>query len=202
MIKVNLLSSGSRGGAQGAGASSGPVESSDEEKEIQKQGALKLFIILLPAVGLFLYESQHIPTLNGEKAQLQRTLVELKSYNSKTEAGFREIKRFKEDQARIQQRIEALQKLSKSRTNEIKILKLLADVIPERAWLTSVSVRDGRANIVGLAVANADVSNFVEKLKSNILVADLQLVRINEERIENGPPLTRFEFMCVLEGRK
>ncbi len=198
MIKVNLLTRATR---PVDGATSN-LETLGDEKEIQKQGIVKLILILLPAIGLYTLEMTTIPALQSERGRLQTSLNSLKSFNAGAEAAVREIKKFKEDEERIQKRIEALQKLSKSRTNEIKILKLLADVIPEKAWLNSVNVSQNRANIVGLAVSNADVNNFAEKLKSNILVADLQLVRIAEERLDNGAPLTRFEFNCLLESRK
>lgn len=199
MIKINLLT---MSGVRATPGAAGEVESLTDQKEIQKQGLIKLVLILLPAIGLYIYESQSIPALTSERAHLQANLNDLKSYNSKAEASVREIKKFKTDEDRIQKRIEALQKLSKSRTSEIRILKLLADVIPEKTWLSSVNIIQNRANIVGLAVNNSDVNNFAEKLKSNILVADLQLVRIAEERIASGPSLVRFEFNCLLEGRK
>ncbi len=198
MIKVNLLT-------KGTGAPTGDpsnIESSGDEKEVQKQGLVKLILILLPAIGLYTYEATTIPGLQADRSRLQTSLNGLKAFNAGAEAAVREIKKFKEDEERIQKRIEVLQKLSKSRTNEIKILKLLADIIPEKAWLNSVNISQNRANIVGLAVNNVEVNNFAEKLKSNILVADLQLVRIAEERLDNGAPLTRFEFNCLLESRK
>lgn len=198
MIKVNLLT-------RGAIATDGArrdVEIVGDDKEVQKQGLVKLILILLPAIGLYTFQMTTIPGLEADKGRLQKSLADLKTYNSGAEAAVREIKKFKEDEERIQKRIEVLQKLSKSRTSEIKILKLLADVIPEKAWLNSVNISQNRANIVGLAVNNTEVNNFAEKLKSNILVADLQLVRIAEERLDNGAPLTRFEFNCLLEGRK
>lgn len=198
MIKVNLLTSTNRT----LNASSDFQESPADQKEIQKQGLVKLILILIPVLGLYAYEFQNIPTLAAERARLQSTLSTLKSYNSRAEASVREVKNFKQGEEKIQKRIEALEKLSKSRTNEIKILKLLGDVIPARAWLNSVVIGQGRANIVGLALTNSDVNGFADRLKSNILVADLQLVRIAEERIDNGPPLTRFEFNCLIERRK
>ena len=185
-----------------SGMGGGTVETIVDQKELQKQGLVKLVLIMLPAVALYAYEAQSIPTLVSERGALRSSLSNLKSYNSKSEASVREIKKFKSDENRIQQRIEALQRLSKSRTNEIKILKLLGDVIPEKAWLNTVTIAQNRVNIVGLAMNNSEVNNFSEKLKSNILVADLQLVRIAEERVENRPPLTRFEFNCLLENRK
>ncbi len=198
MIKINLLTAG----VQSSAGASTIDETFSNDNEIQKQGLVKLILILLPAIGLFTYQMTTIPGLEADKGRLQVSLAGLKSFNAGAEAAVREIKKFKEDEERIQKRIEVLQKLSKSRTNEIKILKLLADVIPEKAWLNSVNISQNRANIVGLAVNNGEVNNFAEKLKSNILVADLQLVRIAEERLDNGAPLTRFEFNCLLESRK
>ena len=113
MITVNLLTSAHKISAGGEGLS----ESELDEKEIRKQGIVKLILILLPAIGLYVYELKTIPKLQSERSHLQVSLNDLKSYNAKAESSVREIKKFKEDEERIQKRIEALQKLSKSRTN-------------------------------------------------------------------------------------
>lgn len=191
MIKINLLTR-----AKGIG-----LELALDDQVIKKQGLLRLLIIFLPAVGLYLYEFHTIPKLRSERTNLQTRLSELKSYNTKREDSVREIKKFKEDEARIQQRIAALEKLQKDRSNEVKLLKLFAEVMPEKAWLSQIEMKDGKARLVGLALTNNDVSTLAERLKSNILVAELQLNDIREEKVE-GVSLMKFDFTCLLEAKK
>jgi hypothetical protein len=50
-------------------------------------------------------------------------------------------------------------------------------------------------------MTNPDVSTLAERLKSNILVAELQLNDIREEKLD-GVPLMKFDFTCVLEANK
>jgi type IV pilus assembly protein PilN len=191
MIKINLLAGGRAAG----------VEMVADEQVLKKQAITKLLVIFIPAVGLYLYESHNIPELLGEKARLQSSLSEMQAYNTKREESVKEIKKFKEDEARIQQRISALEKLQKDRANEVKLLKLFADVIPEKAWLTSVDMRGGKARLVGLALTNNDVSTLAERLKSNILVAELQLNDIREDKVE-GVSVVKFDFTCLMEAKK
>jgi type IV pilus assembly protein PilN len=191
MIKINLLSQ-----AQSSG-----VDVALDDQTAQKQGAIKLVMILLPALGLFLYQEQNIPSLQARLSDIQNQLGVLKSFNTQKEESVNEIKKFKEDEARIQKRIAALERLQKNRNIEAKLLKLFSDIMPEKAWLTQVEIKDGRARLNGLAYTNNDVNSLAERLKSNILVAELQLNDIREEKIE-GVLLMKFDFTCLLEARK
>lgn len=191
MIKINLLSKAERAG----------VELALDDQSAQKQGALKLGMMLLPAVLLFIYEGQNIPSLNAQKVNIQNQLAALKNFNTQREESVNEIKKFKEDEARIQRRIAALEKLQKNRNAEARLLKLFSDVMPEKAWLTQVDIKGGKAKLQGLAYTDADVSVLAERLKSNILVAELGLNELREEKVDNVN-LYRFEMTCTLEGRK
>jgi type IV pilus assembly protein PilN len=189
LIKINLLRTAEQ------------AQVMSDDSTIRRQGLSKLLLLILPVAAMYAYESYRIPELNSERNRTSATLEELRSYNTKREESVREIKKFKEDESRIQQRIAALEKLQKDRTNEVKVLKLMADVMPEKAWLTQVDIRNGKARISGLALTNNDVSTLAERLKSNILVAELQLNDIREDKVE-GTPLMRFDFTCLLEARK
>lgn len=197
MIRINLLAN--RPTAEAAAGSAGETL---DDKQIRNQALLKLFIVILPAVVLFLYENQRVPELIQKKAQLSNELAELTAYNAKSETAVNEIKKFKDDETRIQNRIAALEKLQRDRTVEIKFLKLVSDVIPERAWLTKVEMKAGKARVLGFAFSNREVSTFVDKLKSNILISELALHEIKEEPSNGGDPLMKFDFTCKLESKK
>ncbi len=191
MIKINLLSQ-----AQSSG-----VEVALDDQTAQKQGIFKLILILLPAAVLFVYQGQRIPSLHEKLADLQNQLGAARTYNTQKEESVNEIKKFKEDEARIQKRIAALERLQRNRNIETKLLKLFSDVMPEKAWLTQVEIKDGKARLSGLAYTNNDVSSLAERLKSNILVAELQLNDIREEKVE-GVLLMKFDFTCLLEAKR
>lgn len=199
MIKVNLMSAKSRA----AGPSPAVTLGDDPKvsKDLQKKGAIKLLILMSVPIGLYFYEFHSIPTLLAERAELQKKIDETKAFNSKTAVAVKEINKFKEEEASIQKRIGALELLSKSRDIEVRMLKLIADVMPEKAWVTKIGLTKKNAVLTGLATASPEVTNLAERLKSNILVEDLIFGGTKEESFD-GISVTRFDLTCVLRGGK
>src|SRR5437868_8025867 len=107
MIRINLAStrafSGGGGGAGGNVASDGGGEIVITE-QLRKDALVKLLVILLAPIGLYFYEQQNIPTIRAELARKQNILNELTVYNAKAENSVQEIKKFKEDEKKIQAR--------------------------------------------------------------------------------------------------
>ncbi|MNL55424.1 Fimbrial assembly protein (PilN) [compost metagenome] len=125
-------------------------------------------------------------------------LTETQSFNSKAAASVAEIKKFKEDEAIIESRIAALQKISKDRHREIRVLDLLQSVIPEKSWLTRVNILPEKVTITGMALTDYEVSTFMEALTKSAFLMDVNLVN-STEIIQDGVNLKRFEITCLLE---
>jgi len=122
----------------------------------------------------------------------------LQSYNEKQAASVAEIKKFKEDEAIIEARISALDKISKDRDREIRVMDLLQGVIPEKAWLTRIQLNPEKVVIQGMAVSDYEVSQFLEALTKSVFLMDVNLVS-SAEAVIDGVNLKKFEISCVLE---
>lgn len=197
MIKINLatskVSSMPLGGA-GAGLGVEFVDESDTRKNAMK----RILIIMLGPLALFLYENQNIPGKMNELQSKSQVLAELQAYNAKQADSVAEIKKFKEDEALIESRISALEKIAKDRQREIRVLDLLQNVIPEKAWLSRLEINPDRVNIQGMAMSDFEVSSFLEALTKSVFLMDVNLVSSNEVT-EDGVVLKRFEISCLLE---
>jgi type IV pilus assembly protein PilN len=197
MIKINLASS--TGTSSGISASLGLSGGGDLGGDDARREALKkILIILLPAVGLFAYEQQNIPGKTARLNQMNVALVEAQTFNSKAAASVAEIKKFKEDEAIIESRIAALQKISKDRHREIRVLDLLQSVIPEKAWLTKINILPEKVTIAGMAMSDYEVSSFMESLTKSAFLMDVNLVN-STEVLQDGVTLKKFEITCLLE---
>ncbi|WP_413575626.1 PilN domain-containing protein [Bdellovibrio sp. HCB290] len=199
MIKINLASSqvgtNAAMGAQFGDGEGGEILVSDETR---KEAIKRLLVALIPVIGLYVYQEQHIPQLQAQLGSLQTTLRELEDYNSKQAASVAEIKKFKEDEAVIEARISALDKISRDRYREIRVMDLLQQVIPEKAWLTQINLNPEKMNVQGLGLSDFEVSQFLEALTKSVFLMDVNLVSSTEVTVD-GMILKKFEISAVLE---
>ncbi len=195
MIKINLATS--KVSSMPLGGSGLGVEFVDES-DTRKNAMKRILIIMLGPLALFLYENQNIPGKMNELQSKSQVLAELQAYNAKQADSVAEIKKFKEDEALIESRISALEKIAKDRQREIRVLDLLQNVIPEKAWLSRLEINPDRVNIQGMAMSDFEVSTFLEALTKSVFLMDVNLVSSNEVT-EDGVVLKRFEISCLLE---
>lgn len=191
MIRINLSPTSSR---QKAGKASGSgLELAGGVNEVQRQGAMKLLLVLLPSVALYFYGDMVV----SEKTKALRSKQEyLNSLNVKIEQAkgvVDEIKKFKEDKARLEIQISTIESLTKERLREVKILDAIQSDIPQKTWLTKVEVRNDLLTLTGYAAADADTTNFMEKLSNSIHLKDVNLVKSEENQVAGGY-IKRFEI--------
>lgn len=199
MIKINLASTSSTTSSFGIGSGqSFAGEGLLTAQELRKEALKRIFILFIGPAALHLYEMQNIPAKYFELDTKTKTLNELRVYNAKQASFVAEIKKFKEDESVIEARIAALEKISKDRNREIRVLDLLQTVIPEKAWLTKVQVLTDRVNIQGLGLSDLEVSVFLEALTRSALLIDVNLVSSSEVS-KDGVLLKNFEISCMLE---
>lgn len=199
MIKINLASSASIGTGPSLGASLGiSSDSFLSPDQIRKEAMKRLVLLLVGPLALYIYENQNIPAKVADLNAKNQVLAELQSYNSKQAASVAEIKKFKEDEALIEARISALEKISKDRQREIRVMELLQTVIPEKAWLTRVQISPEKVNIQGLALSDYEVSTFLEALTKSAFLMDVILLN-SSEVVQDGVTLKKFEISCLLE---
>ncbi len=205
MIRINLLpAKGSSGSASSASAGFGGIslgggsEGLAYTDDVKKDALVKLVILLLGPIALYFYEANNIPGIVAQVSQKQQVLDELKVFNEQSAASVAEIKKFKENEAQIESRISALEKISHDRFREVKIMDLFQAIMPERAWLTRMSINADKLEIRGLAMSDSEVSFILDSLTKSVLVMDVKLVDSSEVE-QDGIILKRFEISCSLE---
>ncbi|MBK9323849.1 MAG: PilN domain-containing protein [Bdellovibrionaceae bacterium] len=196
MIRINLASPKGMMGSTAVGTSEegGGVVS----EQVRKDAYVKLLVILLAPLGLFIYEQQNIPSINQQLRQKQAAISQLAEYNSKAENAVKEIKKFKEDEKKIQARISALEKIAKNRFREVKVLDLFQQVIPEKMWFTRIDIKDGKILLAGQSTSDIDISTFMDSLSKSVFLQDVVLIS-SAEMVQDGLTLKKFEIGCSLE---
>jgi len=183
-------------GSAATGASAegdGPVS-----EQARKDAYVKLLVILLAPTGLFFYEQQNIPSINAQLTQKQVAISQLAEFNSRAENAVKEIKKFKEDEKKIQARISALERLAKNRFREVKVLDLFQQVIPEKMWFTRIDIKSGKVLLAGMSMSDIDISTFMDSLSKSVFLQDVVLIS-SAEQIQDGLTLKKFEIGCGLD---
>jgi type IV pilus assembly protein PilN len=198
MIRINLASTRTMAAAtSGSAALEGGGEVVITE-QVRKDAIVKLFVILLAPMALYFYEWQNIPTIRSELNRKQAALMELQTYNAKAESSVKEIKKFKEDESKIQTRIAVLEKLAKDRFREVKVLDLFQQVVPEKVWFTRVDIKEGKVLLAGYSTSDIDISTFMDSLSKSVYLQEVVLVS-SSEHIQDSMTLKKFEISCILE---
>ncbi|HWU43476.1 MAG TPA: PilN domain-containing protein, partial [Bdellovibrio sp.] len=198
MIKINLANAPTAAAAPTLNASLGVSEGFVSTEETRKEGVKRLLIMLLPVAGLYAYQMQNIPQKQGELSAKTKVLNDLTVYNGKASASVAEIKKFKEDQEVIEARIAALDKISKDRRREIRVLDLIQLKIPEKAWTTQIKIVSEKVTIQGLALSNTEYNNFMQSLSRSVFLVDVLPGGVTETTVD-GTTLLKFELSCLLE---
>lgn len=200
MIRINLA--GPAGsimpGAAGDPLGLGGADIIVAPDETRKEGLKRILIILIFPVALYFYQTQNLPDIRAQLNQRNQTLQELTTYNAQMSSSVVEIKKFTEDQAKIQARIGILEKLSKERQNEIRILDLFQQVIPEKLWFTKLDVQGPRVTITGMAMSDFDISALMESLSRSVFFVDVNLLN-SSEQVTDGIVFKKFEITCLTE---
>jgi type IV pilus assembly protein PilN len=199
MIRINLASPKGMIGAVSNGPASEAGGGAPISEQARKDGLIKLLVMLLAPVALFMYEQQNIPSIYEQLAHKQAKINELAAFNQKAENSVKEIKKFKEDEKKIQARISALEKIAKDRFREVKVLDLFQQVVPERLWLTRVDIKNGKILLAGMSMNDVDISTFMDSLSKSVFLQDVVLIS-SAEQIQDGMTLKKFEIGCLLEA--
>jgi type IV pilus assembly protein PilN len=202
MIRINLLSNSAGGGvAAGTGIT---LQASPEEKEIQRQGAMRLLVILLFPAALYAYEYMHLPDLNARLRSKQNVLADLQKKNDQAKTAVEEIQQFNQEKSKLQKQIDALDSLRKDRQKEVKILDSIQKDIPDKVWLTRVELKErdkdnnSKLLIDGMATADPELTSFMETLSKSVFYKSVNLIRSQEVQSDKGV-LKSFEVSCDID---
>lgn len=203
MIKVNLLTQSA--GVSGATSVTTMATANDEQQdatispEVRKQAFSKLIVTVLPVLGMYAYsEFYRLPELRGTLGSLSAQASELEAFNSKNQELTDEITKINEDKANIQARIKTVQKISKHRFDEVKMIEALQQMIVERVFLSNITYKQGKVTLSGYGETVKDVIDFQDQLQKSVLLRDVVLVQQRDETL-NDQTVKQFEINFRLE---
>lgn len=147
MIKINLL----------------PVRAAKKREFGKQQIVLFVLILVLAAIGNFLWYSR----VEGELSGLDRQITSTKAEIAQLEKTIGEVKSIKDDKKALEDKLKILDTLKKGRTGPVKVMDELATIIPQKVWIVEYSESSGGVTMNGSAASYEDLSTFSKKLKAS-----------------------------------
>lgn len=174
MIRINLL----------------PFRAARKKENIRRQVSvfflcLLLVMVVLVWVHFYLGSKQERLTTN-----VSDTKKELALYKRKN-AEIQEIRKKLKD---LEMRQNVIQDLEKQRFEPVHILDELTDkIVPERMWLTRLTIKGNQMDVDGIALDNKTVADFIDNLESlsklndqkSLMYEKVRLNKLQQEEIRN-----------------
>ena len=169
-------------------------------KRKKKAKALPAFLIsmtlLTLAAGivsayLYYWLNSELSLLNQKKTDNEAQLADL---NNK----IKEVKNFEEQKKTLEQKTGIIEQLKKNQTFPVKILTEMRNVLPERVWITSMSISGGVINISGIGFTNEDAVNYADNLEKSQMLTGVSL-HATQKNVAGSVVTYQFTITCKVK---
>ena len=134
--------------------------------------------------------NDEVETLEQEKQLLESKLAKLKR---KT----KEVQGLEEKKQLLKEKLMTISSLKAKKTGPVQLLDDLNNAIPERAWLLEVEDSGGTLELIGVALDNQTVSDFMESLDSSKFFKEIDL-KYSSQIIQDNVKLQNFSISTKL----
>lgn len=133
-------------------------------------------------------------SIGMQVAELEESNGELQSDIDRLKKIIGQVEEFKATKAELQEKIDVIEKLKNDRTGPVHLLDELANAIPDKAWVTSLSQQGEKVNIVGQAVNMESIADFTERLRRSPHIGK---VEVGPTKRVQGKGLFLQEFLLI-----
>jgi type IV pilus assembly protein PilN len=147
---------------------------------------------LVLAAGFHQFVRSSVTNANKRVEGLKTQLAQFKPQQEQVDA-------FKAKKADIEQKLEVIDRLEKSRSGPVHILDELASRTPERVWLTNLSAKGGKIELEGMSLDNELVALFLTALNDSAYFANVEL-KETELKTVDELKLNTFRIVAQLES--
>ena len=159
MIKINLLKSFAIDGA-----ADNTFSTEEEKNKLALEIVKRLAVLVLGPIALFIYEGQIIPELNKQLQAYTQTYNETRQFNESKKGLSDEIKKYEQEQAKINLQMNFIEQVAKDKANEFKLFQHLQRVTPETIWIDKLQFKGSELTISAQSDVPGDIAKFLERL--------------------------------------
>ncbi|HPI92595.1 MAG TPA: PilN domain-containing protein [Deltaproteobacteria bacterium] len=133
-------------------------------------------------------------TVTNQRESLQKEIADTKVEIKRLTAEAGEIEKFKKQKQELERKLDVIQDLNAKKTGPVEMLDELSLIIPEKAWLTSVTNKGDNIVLEGLAVDNPTIAAFMKQLQASKHFDNVTLVLSKQESGQQ-----KFSITCKIK---
>jgi type IV pilus assembly protein PilN len=161
MVKINLL----------------PIRLELRKKALVEHVILLALCIFLVLLGTSFVQARITSQRESLIREVAATKIEIKKLTA--EAG--EIEKFKQQKQELEKKLDVIKDLNAKKTGPVEILDELSTIIPEKAWITSMSNKGDSMVLEGQAMDNTTIATFMKQLQGSKHFDNVTLVLSQQE---------------------
>jgi type IV pilus assembly protein PilN len=123
-------------------------------------GSLWIALPLVVLAGTLYFHT----TVSGKISRLNTEIVKANADIARLKKEIGEVEKFKARKAELQKKVDIISNLQKGRTGPVRHFEALSAAIPEKCWIDTLSVKDERVTLSGVALNNYTIANFMTAL--------------------------------------
>ncbi len=163
--------------------------------ELRKKALVEhLILIVLCIVLVLIWEYFAQLTVTNQRESLQKEIADTKVEIKRLTAEAGEIEKFKKQKQELERKLDVIQDLNAKKTGPVEMLDELSLIIPEKAWLTSVTNKGDNIVLEGLAVDNPTIAAFMKQLQASKHFDNVTLVLSKQESGQQ-----KFSITCKIK---
>jgi type IV pilus assembly protein PilN len=181
MIRINLL----------------PVPKARKVKkqsEMRSQYVLGGLVLVIVAIfcGYSWYDlNKRVNNLETKKAKANQELKELKEK-------VKEVESYEENKKNLQEKNAIIEQLRKNQSGPVHILDEISTGVESlKLWLDSLNVKGNSVDLSGKAITNADIVEFVDRLKKSRYFSNVTLLE-SRQVVEDGISIYQFKIKSTV----
>ena len=152
-------------------------------------GSLWLALPLVVLAGTIYFHT----TVSGRISRLNADIVKANADIARLQKEIGEVEKFKARKAELQKKVDIISNLQKGRTGPVRYFEALSAAIPEKCWIDTLSVKDEKVALSGIALNNYTIANFMTALGQTGRFRDVALGAAEQATVA-GVKLVKFNL--------
>ena len=132
-------------------------------------------------------------TVTGKISRLNEGIAKANADIARLKQEIGEVEKFKARKAELQKKVDIISNLQKGRTGPVRYFEALSSAIPEKCWIDTLSVKDEKVALSGVALNNYTIANFMTALGQTGRFRDVVLGAAEQATVA-GVKLVKFNL--------
>ncbi len=157
---------------------------------------VKVIFLLVPTGALWGWSWTVVHGKELQVKKIDKEINVLLAEKQKLQPEVKAAEAFKEQKKTLGVKIEAIKVLSRERLRNVRALEKVQKIIPNKAWLNSLSIKGENMEVQGMARDHNVISAFMDALKDDIDFRNPKLVSSQSQRDMRGT-VQVFKIECM-----